>query len=241
MGANPVVDIVIEAAIDANRLRDARGPHRDVAAVVARDAVAGRGHRQACQRSPLDGRAAGLPARAGPADAVSRHRAATTTPMHVLERKQPPRSRTILNDGDRSAAAATQRTYPELCHGAKPVIAAELEVGTEGRRLVVGGWQLVVRPVRRSAQRSGALTGPVPYRVDVSHPPGDALDRRPTLGALDIEPSGDGLAAILPDGVTPAAVAAALGVVRVAASEAVGRDDESVWILSPRASVLEVC
>jgi ribosomal protein L11 methyltransferase len=76
---------------------------------------------------------------------------------------------------------------------------------------------------------------PVPYRVDVSHPPADALDRLVTLGALDIEPSGNGLAAILPDGVTPAAVATALGVVRVATSEAIGRDDGSVWILSPRA------
>ncbi len=75
----------------------------------------------------------------------------------------------------------------------------------------------------------------MPYRVDVSHPPGDALDRLMTLGALDIEPAGDGLAAILPDGVTPAAVATALGVVHVAASDAVGRDDGSVWILSPRA------
>jgi len=74
----------------------------------------------------------------------------------------------------------------------------------------------------------------VPYRVDVSHPPGDALDHLVTLGALDIESSGNGLAAILPDSVTPAAVAAALGMVRVTTSEAVGRDDGSVWVLSPR-------
>src|SRR4029453_8082627 len=75
----------------------------------------------------------------------------------------------------------------------------------------------------------------MPYRVDVSHPPADALDRLVTLGALDVEPSGNGAAAILPDGVTPAAVATALGVVRVATSVAIGRDDGSVWILSPRA------
>ena len=60
-GRDPGVDVVIEAAVDANRLGDARGPHRDVAAVVTRDDVAGRGHRQACQRSGLD-RGAGLPA-----------------------------------------------------------------------------------------------------------------------------------------------------------------------------------
>jgi len=76
---------------------------------------------------------------------------------------------------------------------------------------------------------------PVPYRVDVSHPPGDALDQLVTLGALDIEPSGNGLAAILPDSVTPDAVASALGMVDVATSDAIGRDDGSVWILSPRA------
>ena len=75
----------------------------------------------------------------------------------------------------------------------------------------------------------------MPYRVDVSHPPGDALDQLVRLGALDVEPSGNGLAAILPDSVTPAAVASALGMVRVATSEAVGRDDGSVWVLSPRA------
>jgi ribosomal protein L11 methyltransferase len=74
----------------------------------------------------------------------------------------------------------------------------------------------------------------VPYRIDVSHPPGDAFDRLVTLGALDIEPAGGGLAAILPDSITPGAAAAALGVARVAVSKAVGRDDGSVWILGPR-------
>ena len=82
---------------------------------------------------------------------------------------------------------------------------------------------------------SGALRYRVPYRVDVSHPPVDAFDRLVTLGALDVEAAGGGLAAIFPDSVTPAAVAAAVGVARLAVSEAVGRDDGSVWILSPRA------
>ena len=75
----------------------------------------------------------------------------------------------------------------------------------------------------------------VPYRIDISSPPHDALDRLVQLGALDIEPVGDGLAAIIPDGVTPDAVAGALGVASVTVSPAVARDSGSVWLLSPRA------
>jgi ribosomal protein L11 methyltransferase len=79
-----------------------------------------------------------------------------------------------------------------------------------------------------------ALTCGVPYRIDISCPPHDALDKLVQLGALDIEPVNDELAAIFPDGVSPDAVAAALGVASVAVSPAVGRDDGSVWLLSPR-------
>jgi ribosomal protein L11 methyltransferase len=74
----------------------------------------------------------------------------------------------------------------------------------------------------------------VPYRIDISCPPHDVLDQLVQLGALDIEPVGDGLAAIIPDGVMPDAVARALGVASVAVSPAVGRDNNSVWLLSPR-------
>ena len=80
-----------------------------------------------------------------------------------------------------------------------------------------------------------ALPCRVPYRIDISCPPHDALDQLVQLGALDIEPVHDGLAAIIPDGVTPAAVAGALGVTSVAVSPAVGRDNGSGWLLSPRA------
>ena len=75
----------------------------------------------------------------------------------------------------------------------------------------------------------------MPYRIDISRPPHDALDRLVQLGALDIEPVNDGLAAIIPDGVTPDVVAVALGVAHLAVSPAVGRDNGSVWLLSPRA------
>src|SRR5207249_4285417 len=80
-----------------------------------------------------------------------------------------------------------------------------------------------------------ALLCRVPYRIDIFCPPHDALDQLVQLGALDIERLSDGIAAIIPDGVTPDAVASALGVASVAVSSAVGRDNGSVWLLSPRA------
>jgi ribosomal protein L11 methyltransferase len=75
----------------------------------------------------------------------------------------------------------------------------------------------------------------VPYRIDIALPPEDALDKLVQLGALDIEPVNDGLAAIIPDGVPKDAVAGALGVARVTVSPAIARDNGSVWLLSPRA------
>lgn len=75
----------------------------------------------------------------------------------------------------------------------------------------------------------------MPYRIDISSPPDDALEQLVQLGALDIEPVNDGLAAIIPDGVTPDAVAGALGVASVTVSRAIARDNGSVWLLSPRA------
>jgi ribosomal protein L11 methyltransferase len=74
----------------------------------------------------------------------------------------------------------------------------------------------------------------MPYRIDIPRPPGDALEQLVMLGALDVDRAGDGVAAILPDGVAPATVAAALGVTQVRVSEALSRDDGSVWILGPR-------
>src|SRR5215831_16368431 len=75
----------------------------------------------------------------------------------------------------------------------------------------------------------------MPKRIDISCPPDDALEQLLQLGALDIESLGNGLAAIIPDNVTPEAVAAALGVNNVAVSTALARDNGSVWLLSPRA------
>lgn len=76
----------------------------------------------------------------------------------------------------------------------------------------------------------------MPYRIDVENA-ADALDRVIELGALDAEiaPSGT-LAALMPDSVAPQTVAHILGIrtERISISPAIGRDADSVWILSPR-------
>src|SRR4051794_962567 len=76
----------------------------------------------------------------------------------------------------------------------------------------------------------------MPYRLDICCPPPDVLDLLVQWGALDIEPVPDGLAALLPDGVTPDTVTGALGGARVTVSTAVARDNGSVWLLRPRAA-----
>jgi ribosomal protein L11 methyltransferase len=74
----------------------------------------------------------------------------------------------------------------------------------------------------------------VPYRIDIAFPPDDTLDHLMRMGALDVEKGPNGIAAILPDGVTPDAVATTLGVAGVTVSPAVARDSGSVWLLGPR-------
>ena len=73
----------------------------------------------------------------------------------------------------------------------------------------------------------------MPYRVNLSKANEDALDRLVDLGALDVEPSNDsGIAALMPDSVTPEQLAGALGMVDIVVSPAVGRDADSIWVLS---------
>ena len=75
----------------------------------------------------------------------------------------------------------------------------------------------------------------MPYRIDLTGAGDETLTRLVEMGALDVESTdGGGMAALLPDSVTPAEAARALGVDHVAVSPAVGRDDESVWVLRPR-------
>jgi|SRR4051794_6152252 ribosomal protein L11 methylase PrmA len=75
----------------------------------------------------------------------------------------------------------------------------------------------------------------MPYRIDLLNPPDAALDRLVELGALDVEPIPNGIAAIIPDGITPATVARAVGVDDVRVVPTRGRDAGSIWIVSPRA------
>ena len=75
----------------------------------------------------------------------------------------------------------------------------------------------------------------MPYRIDLHNAGDDTLDRLVELGALDVEPSGQGgIAALMPDRVTLEQVARALGVDDIPVSPAVARDAGSVWILRPR-------
>ena len=75
----------------------------------------------------------------------------------------------------------------------------------------------------------------MPYRVDLRRAGDDAFDRLVELGALDAEVAQDGrIAALMPDSVTADQVALALGVDNVSVSPALGRDEDSVWVLSRR-------
>src|SRR5262245_55870535 len=93
----------------------------------------------------------------------------------------------------------------------------------------VCSWCLMFSLTTKACRRcpSSSCSCGVPYRIDISCPPHDVLDQLVQLGALDIEPVGDGVAAIIPDGVMPDAVARALGVASVVVSPAVGRDNNS--------------
>ena len=72
----------------------------------------------------------------------------------------------------------------------------------------------------------------MPYRIDLPGAGEAALDRLVELGALDVESDASSVAALMPDGVSPETVAAAIGVATVAVSPATGRDEDSVWTLS---------
>lgn len=74
----------------------------------------------------------------------------------------------------------------------------------------------------------------MPYRIDLRNPPADALDRLVELGALDVEPMHDGLAAIMPDRVASDHLARVLRVDDLRVTPARGRDSESIWLVSPR-------
>ena len=75
----------------------------------------------------------------------------------------------------------------------------------------------------------------MPYRIDFHTAGSDTFDRLVDLGALDAEVTSDrGIAALMPDSVSPDAVAGALGVRAISVSPAIGRDAGSIWVLRPR-------
>jgi ribosomal protein L11 methyltransferase len=75
----------------------------------------------------------------------------------------------------------------------------------------------------------------VPYRVDLRLAGTDAFDRLVDLGALDAEVAEDGrIAVLMPDTVTRDQVSRAVGSCDIVISPAIGRDNDSVWVLSRR-------
>jgi ribosomal protein L11 methyltransferase len=75
----------------------------------------------------------------------------------------------------------------------------------------------------------------VPYRIDLRTASEDTPDRLIELGAIDVEVSPDGgVAALLPDSVTLEELRRGLDILDLPVSPAVGRDEDSVWILNPR-------
>jgi ribosomal protein L11 methyltransferase len=74
----------------------------------------------------------------------------------------------------------------------------------------------------------------VPYRIDVTTLPDPMFEALVDLGALDVEQTADGFAALMPDSVPLATVTSRVGVGDLRVSDAVGRDDGSVWRLSVR-------
>ena len=74
----------------------------------------------------------------------------------------------------------------------------------------------------------------MPYRIDIRDPGDHVLDRLVALGALDVEMVSPGrMAALVPDSVTREQLTRELGIDDIAVSPATGRDNGSVWVLTP--------
>ena len=74
----------------------------------------------------------------------------------------------------------------------------------------------------------------MPYRLDIPGASDAVLDRLVDLGAIDVEASDAGVAALMPDHVAPAEVTRRLDGRVVTTSAATARDNGSVWLLAPR-------
>ena len=97
------------------------------------------------------------------------------------------------------------------------------------------------KPIRlrtRLRQGSGVQAGTgqnrlVPYRIDFRDTTGHAIERLIDLGALDVTSQGHQVSALMPDRIRPQQIATVLGV-DITTSPAIGRDADSVWVLTPR-------
>jgi ribosomal protein L11 methyltransferase len=75
----------------------------------------------------------------------------------------------------------------------------------------------------------------VPYRLDIPNASTETFERLVELGALDAELAGtNAMAALMPDAVSLERVVRALRTDAVTMSPAIGRDSDSVWLLTPR-------
>lgn len=71
----------------------------------------------------------------------------------------------------------------------------------------------------------------MPYRIDISNPPVDILERLTSVDVLDFEQSDDGFSALIADSTLPGELSLTFGETNVQISDAQGRDDDSVWRL----------
>lgn len=78
----------------------------------------------------------------------------------------------------------------------------------------------------------------MPYRLDLTTSAEDAAYTLVELGALDVEMDGANIAVLLPDAVSPDDVVRAVGATASRVSAATGRDDDSVWVLTPRVATV---
>lgn len=74
----------------------------------------------------------------------------------------------------------------------------------------------------------------MPYRIDINNAPVDVLDRLETLDVLDLELSNNTCSALIADSTPTEQAARLLRDLDVQISPALGRDDDSVWVLRLR-------
>lgn len=92
-------------------------------------------------------------------------------------------------------------------------------------------------PRKRSSAPTRALRDTIshmPYRIDVTNPPADVLDRLTTVEVLDLEESAGTVSALVADSTAPEDLARLLDSSDVRFSDATSRDDGSVWVLRLR-------